>query len=167
MNYKFFSAILIFVFLLSGCTQPERISKEDFEKQQSDLKNSEILVPEINSVDQNAHDYNPLDINAPEKEPENEGLIFPPLREKKEFEAKIKASKIFGSVPLTVDFSFEAEGEPPYRINWAFGFKDSSDKEKPSFTFSKAGVYKVYLTLIDSTGLKGEDVLDINVTAFS
>jgi cytochrome c len=70
--------------------------------------------------------------------------------------ARIAADQEVGAVPLTVQFSGEnSEDFDQDKLSFAWSFDQTavqSTAQKPSFTFEKAGIYSVKLTVTDPNG---------------
>lgn len=78
--------------------------------------------------------------------------------------AQATASRTFGTVPLTVDFSSDGSYDPeggPLAFEWTFGDGYGSTEANPQHTYTLAGDYKAVLTATDTTGLFAQDTVAI------
>jgi cytochrome c len=69
--------------------------------------------------------------------------------------ASIEAEQTVGKIPLTV--KFKGEGSKDFdgdelQYDWSFGDGEKSTEKSPSYTFTKAGQYRVGLTVTDPSG---------------
>jgi glucose/arabinose dehydrogenase len=82
--------------------------------------------------------------------------------------AVAKATPTFGNLPLTVSFDATGSTDPDgdaLRYSWDLngdGTYGDSTASRPSFTYTKAGVYRVGLKVTDSHDATGSDVVAIS-----
>jgi len=62
------------------------------------------------------------------------------------------AAPIFGTIPLTVDFTSNALGSGPIQYFWEFGDGSISNQANPSHTFSAEGSFEATLTATNGCG---------------
>lgn len=82
-------------------------------------------------------------------------------------EAVIKADKLSGAAPLTVQFDgteSTAEDDTIFDYYWDFGDTGTSRTAKPTHTFQGAGSYTVKLKAVSAGGVEGEAEATITVT---
>lgn len=82
--------------------------------------------------------------------------------------AQMAADQTVGAPPFTVSFtsegSFDYDPDDALRYQWSFEGNDvQSEEPDPQYTFKKAGVYPVTLTLIDEEEASTSKTLDIEV----
>ncbi len=78
--------------------------------------------------------------------------------------AQIGASQTIGKIPMTVNFNADRSKDfdgDELQYEWDFGTGDRSNEKNPTYTFKKAGEYKVNLTVIDPSGLKSSHELPV------
>jgi PKD repeat protein len=81
--------------------------------------------------------------------------------------AAASANPASGEVPLDVQFSSAASGDPDGQIvaySWDFGDGSSSSEIDPLFSYQSAGVYTAVLTVTDDLGVARTDSVVISVT---
>jgi cytochrome c len=81
--------------------------------------------------------------------------------------AEMKADKMTGSVPLTVQFSsdgsFDSDSSA-LTYKWYFDRNEVQSRDKnPAYTFKQPGVYKVRLEVSDEQGKSGEKIIEVRV----
>ena len=82
--------------------------------------------------------------------------------------AKIAADQTVGAPPFTVSFSsegsFDYDPDDELSYQWSFeGDEVQSEEPNPQYTFKKAGVYPVTLTLVDEEGESSSKTMEIEV----
>lgn len=81
--------------------------------------------------------------------------------------AKITASKTVGATPLTVKLSakesFDYDRGDKIMYQWESGTGQKSDAVAPTFTYTKPGVYRPKLTVIDAEGQRSTTEVEIKV----
>ncbi len=85
-----------------------------------------------------------------------------------DFPVTITATPLSGAAPLSVQFISAAAGKPPLVYAWDFN-NDSlpdSSAQNPSYVFEEAGVYSVRLSVIDSVGNSGAQVVAVTVARY-
>jgi hypothetical protein len=71
-----------------------------------------------------------------------------------------------GEVGKPINFSALADlGEPPYSYHWNFGDGDTSDKQRPTHIFDKAGTYNVTLTVTDNSDETAIEYAEIEIVS--
>lgn len=80
------------------------------------------------------------------------------------FTCEMTASPQVGEDELTVTFSAQLDGDPPYTVDWDFGDGTSSIEVKPTHTYTPEGLYTGALHAVDTLGRDCLAALDIIVT---